>query len=190
MFVALTLVFDQLPAPPGKFGNLFRFIGFPVILSGLVLGPAAGFLVGAVSDVLGYLIGPPPGPYFPGFTLTQATTGALPVLLFSWMSPNSSSVGEVAGSKPLGSRSALPGRATDESGWTTLLKLTLAILVTKLLCSVVLVSFFLSRLYGIDPLLHAGPALLVALVHCPLYAWLSLPLMRSLRRLRPGSGWS
>ncbi|GMU50867.1 MAG: hypothetical protein AMXMBFR33_00130 [Candidatus Xenobia bacterium] len=169
MFVALTLVFDQLPAPPGKFGNLFRFIGFPVILSGLVLGPTVGFLVGAVSDVLGYLIGPPPGPYFPGFTLTQATTGALPAFLFSWMNRS---------------------RPTEESRWTTLLKLTLAILVTKLLCSVVLVSFFLSKLYGIDPLLHAGPALLVALVHCPLYAWLSLPLMRSLRRLRPGVGWS
>lgn len=162
MFVALTLVADQLPGPPvGQFGNMLRFVGFPVVLSGLVLGSAGGFLVGAVSDILGFLITPPHGPYFPGFTLTQALTGALPPLFFRWLQP------------------------VRREG----LRLALAILLAKLLCSVWLVSTFLAFLSGKKTFwFFAGPALVVALVHSPLYAWLSLPLMRSLRRLDSGRG--
>lgn len=171
MFVALTLVADQLPAPPPPFGYLLKFVGFPVILSGLVLGPAPGFLVGAVSDILGYLITPPgSGPYFPGFTLTQGLTGALPALLFSLMHPERSGSGRVYG--------ALEGPLV-------LVKLTAAILITKLLCSVLLVSTFLALFMSKKSFwFFAGPALVVALVHCPLYAWLSLPLMRALRRVQ------
>lgn len=170
MFVALTLVADQLPpgASSGTFGNIFRIIGFPVVLSGLVLGPAGGFLVGAVSDVLCFLIGPPSLPFFPGFTLTQGLTGALPPLLFGLMQSL----------RPRAERGSLEGP------WV-LPQLIVAVTVTKLICSVVLVSYFRSLLSGKQTfLVFAGPALLVCLIHSPLYAWLSLPLMRSLRRVQ------
>ena len=75
-FIAITLALRALPAPPIMHG-FFRFVAFPIILSGFFLGPKAGFWVGAISDILGWVIFPS-GPYFPGFTLTQ---GYLPAKL-------------------------------------------------------------------------------------------------------------
>ena len=78
-FIAITLALRALPAPPVMHG-FFRFVAFPIILSGFILGPKAGFWVGAISDILGWVIFPS-GPYFPGFTLTQGLTGYLPAKL-------------------------------------------------------------------------------------------------------------
>lgn len=75
-FIAITLALRALPAPPVMHG-FFRFVAFPIILSGFVLGPRAGFWVGAISDIFGWVLFPS-GPYFPGFTLTQGLTGYLP----------------------------------------------------------------------------------------------------------------
>ena len=76
-FIAITLTLRALPAPPIMHG-FFRFVAFPIILSGFILGPKAGFWVGAISDILGWVIFPS---YFPGFTLTQGLTGYLPAKL-------------------------------------------------------------------------------------------------------------
>ena len=46
----------------------------PFSLAGMLYGPAAGFFVGGLTDLLGFFI-KPTGPYFPGFTLTAALTG-------------------------------------------------------------------------------------------------------------------
>lgn len=78
-FIAITLALRALPAPPIMHG-FFRFVAFPIILSGFFLGPKVGFWVGAISDILGWVIFPS-GPYFPGFTLTQGLTGYLPAKL-------------------------------------------------------------------------------------------------------------
>lgn len=78
-FIAITLALRALPAPPVMHG-FFRFVAFPIILSGFILGPKAGFWVGAISDILGWVVFPS-GPYFPGFTLTQGLTGYLPAKL-------------------------------------------------------------------------------------------------------------
>ncbi|MEW6282615.1 MAG: folate family ECF transporter S component [Candidatus Eremiobacterota bacterium] len=163
MFVALTLVMDLLPGPPGPWGNFFKFVGFPVILSGLVLGPAGGFLVGAVSDVLGYVLSPPSGVFFPGFTLTQALTGALPALFYR---------------HSLRMVSVDPGSGR----WVCFGLLTGSIVCAKLVSSVTLVSWFRHLLYGLPFWAYALPALAVTLAHAPLYAWASLLLMRNLER--------
>ena len=76
LFVALALLLGAVPSPPPTHG-FFKLVALPLILSGLILGPKAGFWVGALSDILGYFLYPS-GPYFPLFTLTQALTGALP----------------------------------------------------------------------------------------------------------------
>ncbi len=58
-------------------------IGFgfvPVVITGILFGPASAALVGAASDFLGAVLFPT-GPYFPGFTLTAALTGAVYGLL-------------------------------------------------------------------------------------------------------------
>lgn len=77
VLVALTCI----PAAMPSVAPHFKFVGFTVILSGLLLGPATGALVGGVSDVIGWLIHPVGGFFFPGFTLTQALTGYIPAAL-------------------------------------------------------------------------------------------------------------
>lgn len=60
-------------------------IGFgdiPVIISGMVFGPIAGALTGAVSDVLGFLINPMGDVYIPGMTISAALRGLLPGLIY------------------------------------------------------------------------------------------------------------
>jgi riboflavin transporter len=77
LFVALYVVVDLIPSP---FGGATKFSGFFLILSGFLGGPWAGLLVGAIGDLWTYFIHPK-GMYFPGFTLTSALTGFLPVLV-------------------------------------------------------------------------------------------------------------
>ncbi len=70
-------------------------IGFgfvPVMLAGMLFGPLAGALVGGLSDLIGALLFPI-GPYFPGFTLTAALTGAM----FGWVLHKRQSFGRVCG---------------------------------------------------------------------------------------------
>lgn len=85
MFVALSVVINTM-----RFGSI-SFGGFPIIYSGLVLGPVNGFIVGAVSDVLGFIVRPSSGGYHLVFTLTSALTGVIPILvvkLFKVKYPN------------------------------------------------------------------------------------------------------
>ncbi|MDF2949948.1 MAG: hypothetical protein K0R07_1994, partial [Sedimentibacter sp.] len=53
----------------------------PLMLSGIILGPAAGFISGAASDIINF-IAKPGGPFFPGFTLVSALSGFIPGLIF------------------------------------------------------------------------------------------------------------
>lgn len=82
MFLALYLAIDALP----NLTPLLKFNAFPPILAGFILGPWAGATVGALGDVLHYALHPR-GAYFPGFALTGALTGALPVLLLGRRRP-------------------------------------------------------------------------------------------------------
>lgn len=85
MFVALSVIINTM-----RFGSI-SFGGFPIIYSGLVLGPVNGFIVGAVADVLGFIVRPSSGGYHVVFTLTSALTGLIPILvvkLFKVKYPN------------------------------------------------------------------------------------------------------
>src|SRR6056297_2893260 len=59
-----------------------NFSAVPIILSGIMFGPVAGFMTGGVADVIGYLINPQGGAFFPGFTLSTALTGMIPGLIY------------------------------------------------------------------------------------------------------------
>ncbi|MDP3387020.1 MAG: folate family ECF transporter S component, partial [Eubacteriales bacterium] len=59
-----------------------NFSSVPLIMVGIFFGPAAGFMAGAISDVVGYMINPMGGAYFPGFTLSTALTGMIPGLIY------------------------------------------------------------------------------------------------------------
>jgi len=58
--------------------NVLRisFSFLPLAVGGMLYGPAVGGIMGAVSDILGYMI-KPTGPFFPGFTFNSLLTGAL-----------------------------------------------------------------------------------------------------------------
>lgn len=49
----------------------------PILIAGFGFGPFAGTLVGALTDIIGYLLSPMGGPYFPQFTLTTALRGTI-----------------------------------------------------------------------------------------------------------------
>jgi ECF transporter S component (folate family) len=58
-----------------------NFAFLPLLIAGMYYGPTAGFLCGMVADILGYMINPMGGAFFPGFTLTTALCGAIPGVL-------------------------------------------------------------------------------------------------------------
>lgn len=65
-------------------GVRIGFGGLPIILAGVIGGPIAGGIVGALSDLLGFFINPI-GPYMPHFTLTSFLTGFIPGLLMKYI---------------------------------------------------------------------------------------------------------
>jgi len=73
-FLGVMIPFAGIQAIRVSFGNL------PVMLSGILLGPAAGALTGALADLIGAVLFPI-GPYFPGFTLSAAMSGLIPVMI-------------------------------------------------------------------------------------------------------------
>ena len=75
-FLSLMLILGGLPALRVGFGSI------PLIISGMMFGPVIGGLTGIVSDIVGYMINPMGGTFFPGFTLTAALYGVIAGLLF------------------------------------------------------------------------------------------------------------
>ena len=76
LLLALYMAIDAIPSPAG---GILKFSGFILVLSGFLVGPWGGALVGGLGDLLTYALHPK-GPFFPGFTLTSALTGCLPAL--------------------------------------------------------------------------------------------------------------
>ena len=60
------------------------FAALPIGIAGMLYGPSAALLLGALGDPIKYLVSPT-GPFFPGFTLSAAVTGLIFGLLFYGM---------------------------------------------------------------------------------------------------------
>lgn len=117
IFIALSVAVNSMRIGSVSFG------GFPIIFSGYALGPLFGFIVGGLSDLVGFLIRPSStGGFNPLFTLTSALTGAIPVIITS----------------------ALGDKYPKFNLW----KIFIGILVGQAITSVVLVPIFISVLYG------------------------------------------
>lgn len=77
VFIALSVTINTL-----RIGNI-SFGGFPIIYSGLALGAIPGFIVGAASDVIAFLMRPSGNGDFNWlFCLTSGLTGMIPALFF------------------------------------------------------------------------------------------------------------
>ena len=85
LLIAISIVLKilfEVYIPLGGFPSLrLNITALPIMLSGILFGPLAGFAVGFISDILCFII-KPGGPFFIGFTLANGLTGFIPGLLF------------------------------------------------------------------------------------------------------------
>ncbi len=83
LLVALDVVLSRMASIRipigGAEGLRIGFGPLPIVFAGMVYGPLAGAMVGAVGDLLGYFINPMGG-YLPVFTVTAALRGLIPGL--------------------------------------------------------------------------------------------------------------
>lgn len=141
IFVALSAAINSMRVGTVSFG------GFPIIFSGYLLGPLAGFIVGGVADIVGFIIRPSSFAFNPLFTLTSALTGLIPILI----------------TEALG----------DKYPKFTLLKVIIGVFIGQMLTSVILVPIFSVILYEKDTFWYiAVRALLKQIVSIPIYAFL------------------
>lgn len=151
-FIALSVVINTL-----RIGNI-SFGGFPIILSGYFLGPINGFIVGAVADILGFLIRPSAFAFNPLFTLTSALTGFIPVL-----------VNNILGEK-----------YPNYTFW----KMLFGIFIGQFLTSVLVVPLFQVMLYGNKTFLYYfTSAATKQAISVPLYAFLGVSLLDRLSKI-------
>ena len=95
MLTALSVVIGIFCKNFLNFGNgLFRitFENFPIILSGILLGPAVGAAVGAVSDILSFFLSTQSFVISPLVTLGAALVGLVSGLAFRWTEKRSAVV--------------------------------------------------------------------------------------------------
>lgn len=86
--VILTRFFG-IPIPIGGLPALrITFGAIPIGLVGIVFGPIAGALSGTVADLVGFMINPMGGMYFPGFTLSAALSGFIPGIVYKILKSN------------------------------------------------------------------------------------------------------
>ncbi len=152
MFIALGVVINSL-----RVGNL-SFGGLPIICSGFVMGPVAGFIVGALTDILAFAVRPSAmGGYHPVFTLTSALTGLIPILAVQMLNE------------------CYP----KFSFW----KVLLGICIGQLITSVILAPVFVQFLYGGTPLIvKITKALIKQIYSVPLYAFLFMSINEAISR--------
>lgn len=79
--IILTRLFSIMIPLAGLPALRFGFGEVPIIISGILFGPIAGGLTGAVADLLGVMLFPQ-GAFFPGFTLSAILRGAIPGLIY------------------------------------------------------------------------------------------------------------
>lgn len=128
--------------------------GFPLVLSGLLLGPVGGAYVGGLSDITGmYLM--PHGAFNPFFTCTAILTGALPPLFLS----------------------ALYKRGGDIAPWS---RLCGAIFLGQFCTKGVLFAIFFKLTTNAPIWVTLGWNTGVQLIHAPLYALLAHAILRAL----------
>ena len=152
ILIALNIIFTRLLsvriAIGGVEGIRIGLGGLPIVFAGVVLGPLAGGLVGAMGDLIGFFINPM-GAYMPHFTFTAFLTGFIPGVLICYV---------FAGRK----------------GFKNIL---LAIGVTQVLTAVIMVPYFLNSLFGV-PYVASVPARVISQAGMiPLYAYLCTVLL-------------
>lgn len=140
----------------GVEGLRIGFSSLPVIFAGIFFGPAAGGIVGAIGDMVGFFINPL-GAYMPLITLNAALRGVIPgfaILLFS--------------------------RGRREIG---LFPLFLAVCSTLIVTDVLLLPYLQETLFGLSRIVTVPPRILQNAVSIPAYTVLLFSLGRATEKV-------
>ncbi len=142
--VALNIVLSRIASIRISVGMVegirIGFGGFPAILAGIMFGPIAGGIVGAMGDALGYYINPM-GPYVPFVTLSAALTGVIPPLILRFF------------------------KGSKQPFW----QLIIAIGIGQIITSILLTPYILQLAFNI-PFFVTLPARIVSqLINVPIY---------------------
>ncbi len=124
----------------------------PIILAGLLLGPAAGAITGIVADVIGTTMFSPFG-YFPGFTLSAAVVGFLPGILKLYF------------------------KNLDK--YFTIL---IIVLITELIASIGLTTLWVSIMTNVNYFILIIPRAGITLIMALINSWIVYILFKRLRR--------
>ncbi|MBC8589848.1 folate family ECF transporter S component [Wansuia hejianensis] len=147
--IALNVVLSRIITIPG----VISFGGFPIIFGGIVFGPIAGFIIGAVGDIVSFMVRPT-GPFMPHFVLTSALTGFIPGILTI----------------------VLKNKLEDFKLW----KAFIAILVGQVITSVLMVPYFRLILFDHPFVLTISKAASKQAINIPTYAVMIKILVQSL----------
>lgn len=92
ILVALSIIlsrfFGILVPIAGLPGLKVSFGAIPLKIIAILFGPLAGALAGTVADLVGFMMNPMGGAYFPGFTLSAALSGAITGYIFKVIRSN------------------------------------------------------------------------------------------------------
>lgn len=140
--IILTRVLSFRMAIGGVEGIRIGFGSLPIIFGGIMLGPAAGGLIGALSDLIGYFINPI-GAYMPHFTFTAFLTGFIPGVIMFYVFNKK----------------------------ITYLTLFIAIFTGQIISSVILVPIFLNMLFEIPLKVSMIPKVVGEPINVALYTY-------------------
>ncbi|NLJ94900.1 MAG: folate family ECF transporter S component [Clostridiaceae bacterium] len=151
ILVALSVIINTLRIGSVSFG------GFPIIYAGYFLGPINGFIVGAVADILGFIVRPSSFAFNPLFTLTSALTGLIPVIV----------------TRLLG----------EEYPKLSFVKVLIGVYVGQFITSVFLAPLFQMILFGQGFWVLVGRAAIKQALSGPLYAFLVVAISNSVSKV-------
>lgn len=80
LLIALGTVLSFFKLPISNIAEV-RFTSFVFAVAGYIIGPVWGGVVGAATDILGWLV-KPTGAFFPGFTISNVVTAVIYGLFF------------------------------------------------------------------------------------------------------------
>lgn len=157
LLVALNVVLSRVGSIRiGGGGVEFVRIGFgafPVVFAGIIFGPLAGGIIGAIGDIIGILISPM-GPYLPHFTLNAALGGIIPGIVMI--------------------------KCKDKKCMTSFWKLTLAISAGQIIAGTMLWAYFMNTLFGMSYAAILPTRIISQLVNIPIYVYMTRVLVTRL----------
>lgn len=149
--IALNIVLSRIITIPG----IINFGGFPIVFGGVVLGPMAGLIIGAVGDIVSFIVRPT-GPFMPHFVLTSALTGFIPGMITMFLKNNKEN--------------------------PKLWKIFIAILVGQVTTSVLMVPYFRMILFGHPFVITMAKAASKQAINIPAYSIIIKILVEALYR--------